>query len=238
MTGEPGERPGCQLTEAGPSERKGEKKKMQRLARLAETFGFAPDSPLLTEAFTHRSYAVEHSLDYDNQRLEFLGDSVLEIVLTEALFRRYPAMSEGDMTKTRSALACEGTLALLARELRLGPLLRIGRGEQCAGGVDRDSTLADLFEAFTGAFFLELGFDPVRKFLLELFGSHFPDPQQLLQEPFCRVCAAAGVRTRATVVDHVVPFRGSWDLFIDAENLQSLCKYHHDQKTAQEQQNF
>jgi len=155
---------------------------MQRLTQLAKTFGFAPESPLLTEAFTHRSYAVEHSLDYDNQRLEFLGDSVLEIVLTEALFRRYPAMSEGDMTKTRSALACEGTLALLARELRLGPLLRIGRGEQCAGGLDRDSTLADLFEAFTGAFFLELGFERVRKFLLELFGSHFPDPRQLLPE--------------------------------------------------------
>ena len=60
-------------------------------------------------------------------------------------------------------------------------------------------------------------------------------PQQLLREPFCRACAAAGVRTHATVVDHVIPFRGDWTLFTDAENLQSLCKYHHDQKTAQEQ---
>ena len=155
---------------------------MDTLEQLARRFGFPPGSALLNEAFTHRSYAVEHGLDYDNQRLEFLGDSVLEIVLTEDLFRRYPAMSEGDMTKTRSALACESALAVLARELQLGSLLRTGRGELGTGGSDRDSTLADLFEAFTGAFFLELGFEAVRKFLLETFGRNFPEPRLLLQE--------------------------------------------------------
>ena len=86
------------------------------------------------------------------------------------------------MTKTRSALACESSLALLARELKLGSLLNIGRGEQGAGGIDRDSTLADLFEAFTGALYLELGFDKVRSFLLETISRNFPDPRQLLQE--------------------------------------------------------
>ena len=152
------------------------------LKQIAIRFNIPADSQYLLEAFTHRSYAVEHNLDYDNQRLEFLGDSVLEIVLTEHLFKLYPSMTEGDMTKTRSALACESSLALLAREMKLGPFLRIGKGEQGAGGIERDSTLADLFEAFTGALYLELGFEPVRKILLELVETHFPDPRRLLQE--------------------------------------------------------
>ena len=155
---------------------------MHRLKTFAAGFGITGNSRILNEAFTHRSYAVEHNLDYDNQRLEFLGDSVLEIVLTEHLFRLYPTMSEGDMTKTRSALACESSLALLAREFKLGPMLHIGRGEQGAGGIDRDSTLADLFEAFIGALYLELGFEKVRKFLLETINRHFPDPKRMLLE--------------------------------------------------------
>lgn len=157
-------------------------KKLHRLKKIAAEFGIKDDSRILNEAFTHRSYAVEHNLDYDNQRLEFLGDSVLEIILTEHLFLLYPNMSEGDMTKTRSALACEGSLALLARELKLAAFLNIGRGEQSAGGGDRDSTLADLFEAFVGALYLEMGFEKVRTFLLEIFNRHFPDPKLLLQE--------------------------------------------------------
>ena len=155
---------------------------MNPLKQLASTFNIPADSQNLLEAFTHRSYAVEHNLSYDNQRLEFLGDSVLEIVLTEHLFRLYPNMSEGDMTKTRSALACESSLALLAREMKLGPILRIGKGEQGAGGIERDSTLADLFEAFIGALYLELGYNSVREFLLKLITKHFSDPRQLLQE--------------------------------------------------------
>lgn len=157
-------------------------KKLHRLKKIAAEFGIKNDSRILNEAFTHRSYAVEHNLTYDNQRLEFLGDSVLEIVLTEHLFLLYPAMSEGDMTKTRSALACEGSLALLARELKLANFLNIGRGEQCAGGLDRDSTLADLFEAFVGALYLELGFEKVKEFLLSTFNRHFPDPKRMLLE--------------------------------------------------------
>ncbi|MBE6385096.1 MAG: ribonuclease III [Lentisphaerae bacterium] len=155
---------------------------MHHLKPLAAKFNISADSKWLLEAFTHRSYAVEHNLTYDNQRLEFLGDSVLEIVLTEHLFKLYPAMTEGDMTKTRSALACEGSLAVLARKLDLGSYLRIGRGEQGAGGIDRDSTLADLFEAFTGALYLESGFEAARLFLLDQVNSNFPDPRRLLVE--------------------------------------------------------
>ena len=155
---------------------------MHSLKPIAAKFNVSADSKFLLEAFTHRTYAVEHNLTYDNQRLEFLGDSVLEIVLTEHLFKLYPTMTEGDMTKTRSALACESSLALLARKLTLGQYLRIGRGEQGAGGIDRDSTLADLFEAFTGALYLENGFESVRAFLLELINTNFPDPRKLLME--------------------------------------------------------
>lgn len=94
-----------------------------------------PWSSRLTEALTHRSYAVENSLSYDNQRLEFLGDAVLEIVLTDYLFRLYPDCDEGAMTKIRSALVREPALARLARKLELGEYLLVGRGEKESGGA-------------------------------------------------------------------------------------------------------
>ena len=146
----------------------------------AELGGDIPWSNRLAEALTHRSYAVENSLSYDNQRLEFLGDAVLEIVLTEHLFKLYPECDEGAMTKIRSALARESTLARLARKLRLGEFLLVGRGEEEAGGVERDSTLCDLFEAVLGAYFLDGGFEAVRKFILDRFAAEYPDPRALL----------------------------------------------------------
>lgn len=138
-------------------------------------------SSRLTEALTHRSYAVENSLSYDNQRLEFLGDAVLEIVLTEYLFLLYPDCDEGAMTKIRSALASEPALARLARKLELGEYLLVGHGEQESGGIWRDSILADLFEAVIGAFYLDAGFEDVKKFLTGLFSEEFPEPRSLLR---------------------------------------------------------
>ena len=136
--------------------------------------------PHLAEAFTHRSYAVEHGLNYDNQRLEFLGDAVLEIILTEYLYNLYPDMKEGDMTKIRSALVQESTLAELAEQLKLGRFLRIGHGEQENGGAERRSTLADLFEAVLGAVYLDAGLESSRAYILPLFQKHTPEPCQLL----------------------------------------------------------
>ena len=135
---------------------------------------------LLAEALTHRTYAVENRLDRDNQRLEFLGDAVLEIVLTDYLFRLYPECDEGAMTKIRSALVREAALARLARKLELGEYLLVGRGEKESGGADRDSTLADLFEAVLGAFYLDGGFEPVRDFITGMFAAEFPNPRTLL----------------------------------------------------------
>ena len=139
-----------------------------------------PWSSRLTEALTYRSYAVENSLSYDNQRLEFLGDAVLEIVLTDYLFRLYPDCDEGAMTKIRSALVREPALARLARKLELGEYLLVGRGEKESGGAGRDSTLADLFEALLGAFYLDAGFEAVKEFITGMFSTEYPDPRSLL----------------------------------------------------------
>ena len=155
---------------------------MKNLEKLKEKNGLAGrETPMLAEAFTHRSYAVEKNLDFDNQRLEFLGDAVLEIILTEYLFQRYPRMNEGDLTKVRSALVRENTLAELAHSLSLGDYLRIGNGERENGGANRKSTLADLFEAVLGAIFLDAGLEFARTFVLDCFLRHTPEPAELLQ---------------------------------------------------------
>ncbi len=136
----------------------------------------------LREALTHRSYAVEHGLKYDNQRLEFLGDAVLEILLTDYLYHRYPEADEGVLTRMRSGLVKESALAHLARKLELGTFLLTGKGEQESHGMERDSTLADLFEAVLGAVYLESGFESARKFLIGLFEKEFPDPLAMLSD--------------------------------------------------------
>lgn len=154
---------------------------MEAVSELIKTLGLPKQShERLLEALTHRTYAVEHGINYDNQRLEFLGDAVLEIIHTEYLFKLYPELPEGDLTKIRSALACESMLAYIARQLHLGKYLLIGRGELGSGGNDRESTLADLFEAVLGAVYLEMGFDFARNFVLKLFKKHCPDPREQL----------------------------------------------------------
>ncbi len=138
------------------------------------------DKALLREALTHRTYAVENSLPYDNQRLEFLGDAVLEIILSERLFQLYPDAQEGELTKMRSAMVNKRSLAKLAQNIELGAFMITGRGEKENGGCERASTLSDLFEALIGAFYLDAGLDVVRKFVLEIVKNEFPEPQKLL----------------------------------------------------------
>lgn len=154
------------------------------IAQLKAAIGYpdgVADQPL-REALTHRSYAVEHELDFDNQRLEFLGDAVLEIALSEYLFERYPKADEGVLTRMRSALACEASFARLAKELHLGDYLLIGRGEAGNGGSRRESTLADLFEAVIAALYLAGGFELTNRFLRDFFATHFPDPEGMLDQ--------------------------------------------------------
>jgi len=111
----------------------------------------------LERALTHRSFAYENSHPPTNERLEFLGDSVLGLVVTDTLFRTYPAMPEGQLAKLRAAVVQMRALAEVARELRLGSYVRLGRGEEVTGGRNKSSILADTLEAVIGAVYIDCG---------------------------------------------------------------------------------
>jgi len=126
---------------------------------------------LLKHAITHKSFIHEqnlHPLD-SNERLEFLGDAVLELCISDFLYHRYPEISEGDLTKKRAALVCEATLASLARSLSVGTFILLGQGEAAEGGRERDSILSDVLESIFGAIFLDGGLEEVRALILRLY---------------------------------------------------------------------
>ncbi|WP_066318453.1 ribonuclease III [Bacillus sp. FJAT-29814] len=122
---------------------------------------------LLRQAFTHSSYVNEHRRKpfEDNERLEFLGDAVLELTISHFLFNKYPTMTEGELTKLRAAIVCEPSLVAFANELGFGRLILLGKGEEMTGGRERPALLADVFEAFIGALYLDKGMEMVIKFL-------------------------------------------------------------------------
>ena len=122
---------------------------------------------LLEQALTHSSYANEKHMKKhsDNERLEFLGDAVLEIVSSEFLFINYPQKPEGELTKLRASIVCEPTLALCTKPLDLGKYLRLGRGEDHTGGRKRKSILSDALEAVIGAIYLDGGFASAKEFI-------------------------------------------------------------------------
>jgi ribonuclease III len=122
---------------------------------------------LLKQAFTHSSYVNEHRRKpyEDNERLEFLGDAVLELTVSQFLFKKYPMMSEGELTKLRAAIVCEPSLVTFANELNFGPLILLGKGEEMTGGRERPALLADVFEAFIGTLYLDKGLEIVIEFL-------------------------------------------------------------------------
>lgn len=136
---------------------------------------------LLAEALTHPSLGHEtQRYHFDNQRLEFLGDAVLQLIFTEHLFHLFPTLSEGHLTKMRSRLVSRDGLCVHATSIGLGSYLMMGRGEEASGGRTRASSLADAFEALIGAMFLDGGLDVVRKFMLEETKN---DIKNLLVEP-------------------------------------------------------
>ena len=128
---------------------------------------FFRDEKLLIQAFTHSSYVNEHRkrLYEDNERLEFLGDAVLELTVSQYLFEQFPQMSEGELTKLRAAIVCEPSLVMFAHALSFGELVLLGKGEELTGGRTRPSLLADAFEAFIGALYLDQGMEAVVQFL-------------------------------------------------------------------------
>ncbi|MDF1616392.1 ribonuclease III [Petrocella sp. FN5] len=125
------------------------------------------DLRLLERALTHSSYANEHRLSKfeNNERLEFLGDAVLEIITSEFLFRKYDEMLEGELTKFRASIVCEPTLANFSREINLGDYLLLGKGEDNSGGRLRSSVLSDAVEALIGAIYLDGGLEEARIFV-------------------------------------------------------------------------
>lgn len=149
---------------------------------LEERIGYKfRNSLLLAEALTHPSLRHEtHRAHFDNQRLEFLGDAVLQLVVTEHLYRYFTAEAEGKLTKLRARLVSREALAIHAAEINLGNYLMMGRGEEASGGRVRNSTLADAFEALVGAIYLDGDLGAARKFILEQAAS---DLAQLVEEP-------------------------------------------------------
>lgn len=121
----------------------------------------------IKQALTHSSYSNEKRFDKleNNERLEFLGDAVLELVSSEFIFKNHKEMQEGELTRLRASMVCEPTLALCARELNLGEYLLLGKGEAATGGRDRDSILSDAMEAIIGAIFLDGGFTNAKEFI-------------------------------------------------------------------------
>lgn len=133
-------------------------------AKIGITF---TNEKLLFQAFTHSSYVNEHRKKpyEDNERLEYLGDAVLELTVSEYLYKKYPTMSEGNLTKLRAAIVCEPSLVTFANELSFGELVLLGKGEEMTGGRGRPALLADVFEAFIGALYLDQGLESVTSFL-------------------------------------------------------------------------
>jgi ribonuclease-3 len=127
------------------------------------------DAGLRETALTHRSYAFENDLGSNNERLEFLGDAVLWIVVTDMAFREFPDMPEGELAKLRAAMVNMGALAEVARDLGLGRFVLLGKGEEMSGGRDKSSILADAVEALLGAVYLDRGLDVARKLIVRLF---------------------------------------------------------------------
>lgn len=163
----------------------------KKLNEFQQNIGYQfKQEALLRQALTHSSYAHEKNLKelMDNERLEFLGDAVLEVVSSEFLFKNHPEMNEGQMTKLRASLVCEQSLATCARELELGNFLLLGNGEDLTGGRERDSILSDAWEALIGAMYLDGGFTSAKEFILKYVLTDiehkklFYDSKTMLQE--------------------------------------------------------
>ncbi|AZV42232.1 ribonuclease III [Peribacillus asahii] len=167
--------------------------KEQKFKQLQDRLGIQfSQVKLLKQAFTHSSYVNEHrrKLYEDNERLEFLGDAVLELTVSKYLFKKYPMMSEGELTKLRAAIVCEPSLVMFANQLGFGEFVLLGKGEEMTGGRERPAMLADVFESFIGALYLDSGLEQVVEFLRKVVFpkidegafSHVMDYKSQLQE--------------------------------------------------------
>lgn len=163
----------------------------ERMAKLEEKIGYQFNNrSLLRQALTHSSYANEQKINKtgDYERLEFLGDAVLEMVSSDHIYRQNPDMTEGKMTKLRSSIVCEPALAFCAREIGLEQYILLGKGEETTGGRGRDSIISDVMEAVIGAIYLDSGIEEARAYIHRVILSDlehkqlFYDAKTILQE--------------------------------------------------------
>lgn len=161
------------------------------LNELQEITGYEfRDKELFCRALTHSSYANEHRMAKKqcNERLEFLGDAVLELVSSDFLYHKYPDKPEGELTKIRASIVCEPTLAYCAADIHLGSYLLLGKGEEATGGRERNSVVSDAMEALIGAIYLDGGFASAKEFVLKFILNDmenkqlFFDSKTILQE--------------------------------------------------------
>jgi ribonuclease III len=146
---------------------------------LIESLGGDVDRAGMDLAMTHRSYAYENGGLPTNERLEFLGDSVLGVIITEELYCRHPDLPEGQLAKLRAAIVNSRALAVIGRTMELGRFVKLGRGEQASGGRDKSSILADAVEAVIGAYYLDRGTEPTRSLVLRLFADALTEAANL-----------------------------------------------------------
>ncbi len=192
---------------------------------VERALGYRFESEELVElALTHRSYAAEHGLEVSYERLEFLGDAVLQLAVTRHLYDTYDDLAEGELAKIRAAVVNKRTLAGIARTLGLGASILLGQGEETSGGRDKDSILADVVESLLGAVYLDGGYEPASRFVLENWVPFIEDRaaapgrrdyKTRLQETLAR----DGLTPRYEIIesgpDHAKAFRA--DLWVDDE---------------------
>lgn len=150
------------------------------LKQLEEKIGYSfKDKALIKQALTHSSFANEQKINkkLDYERLEFLGDAVLELVSSTFLFGRYPELREGELTKKRSTLVCGSSLAYCAKDIDIGSFILLGKGEEATGGRDRESITSDVMEAIIGAIYLDGGYEPAAAFIHQFVLSDLEDKQ-------------------------------------------------------------
>lgn len=185
------------------------------LATLVAALGCEPEADLLVQALTHRSFSYEHGGVGHNERLEFLGDSVLGLAVTTKLFADNPDFAEGELARHRAALVSTVALAEIARGIALGDYVRLGKGEELTGGRDKDSILADTVEALIGATYLSCGPEDAHALVHRLiaplerdvnrFGAA-TDPKTYLQELAARQSLSVSYHVESTGPDHAKEF--------------------------------
>ena len=219
------------------------KRRLNGFAALNAAYGATDHGPLLAEigvpisedglrlALTHRSFANEVSTDEEkvptNERLEFVGDAVLGLIIGEELYRRFPEYTENNTTKARANVVNQYALAKMARTLNFGPYILLGRGESMTGGSDKDSILSDTFEAILGVLYVENGFAAAQGYVLRLFDQWIDeapidveglDPKTMLQETLAeRGLPAAVYQVETEGPEHRLTFTATVHVSLEGE---------------------